>query len=36
VHRSVEPPATATLRFTGPDGVTREVPAQVRELPLLG
>lgn len=36
VHRSVEPPATATLRFTGPDGVTREVPAQVRQLPLLG
>jgi folate-binding Fe-S cluster repair protein YgfZ len=36
VHRSVEPPAMATIRFAGPDGVTRNVPAQVRELPLLG
>jgi folate-binding protein YgfZ len=36
VHRSVEPPATAALRWSAPDGSERTAPAQVRALPLIG
>jgi folate-binding protein YgfZ len=37
VHRSVEPPAEVTLRWSAGDGDAHaEVPAQVRELPLVG
>lgn len=36
VHRSVEPPAAVLLRWNDPGGDPIEVPAQVRELPLVG
>lgn len=36
VHRSVDPPAECTVRWTGDDGApVGEAPAQVRELPLV-
>jgi hypothetical protein len=31
----VDPGAEAQLRWTGPDGMAAEAPAQVRALPLL-
>jgi tRNA-modifying protein YgfZ len=35
VHRSVEPPATVELRWTGPSGESAVASAEVRDLPLL-
>lgn len=35
VHRSVEPPAEVTVRWSGADATPREAVAQVRELPLI-